>query len=183
MRPDSKKLVILKRLTALLEGINPTTVDPSDPDGGNYPEDLRGCVVRGRKVIGKEQRVPFLSLLESPKPEDVVGVGYDKVLRMGDWYVLLQGFVKDDKENPSDPAYDLCAVVEQRLSRMIAVTPVRDDNVPVAPEDYLLGGLVMDVAIGQAVVSAPNEQVSANSFFYIPICFKIVTNISQPFQL
>lgn len=181
MRPDSKQLAIMKRLTAQLEAINPSNIDPADDIGGPYNVDLRGQVKRGRKVFGKEQRYPFIAILESPQPAPVVGVGYDKVKRKEYWNLLLQGFVTDDKDNPSDPAYDLKAVVEMRLSRIVAVDTSNGNAL--YPDDYLFGGLIDTLEIGQGVVSPPDEKVSAQSFFYIPLSVCLITDVSKPFSM
>lgn len=166
---DCKQLLILKRLSTWLEGITPAN---------GYEYDLTGAVFRGRSVFGSETPVPCLSLLEAPKPEVAIGAAENDVLSAGEWILLLQGWAPDDVQNPTDPAYQLKAAVEMRLSDIIRTKPGM--GTPAVPEAYFLGGLITGLGIGPGVVR-PADQVSSRAFFYIPLRISLVIDVRNPF--
>lgn len=162
---DSKQLRILKKLCAHLEATS------------EYP----GIVCyRGRAVISAQDVEDCLSILEAPRP--VVGAPADVegVKRLETWTLLLQGWPKDDKKNPSDPAYAMKAAVEQQLSKLIKVAD--HDGNPKYPEHWMLGGDITSLTIGQGVVRPPSEEAPSRlAMFYIPLIVGIQTDISNPY--
>lgn len=172
-----KQLLVLRRLSTFLEGINPTNPDPGTEQ--LYVTDLRKAVFRGRTTLGDNDPYPAVSLLESIKPEDGRPAGHERIKRLEDWSLLVQGFAIDDRQNPTDPAYWLKAQVEQRLWRIIAVDERNGD--PLFPEDWMLGKLIAGLTIGQGVVRPPTAGVSPTAFFYLPIVVKLATDVSQPY--
>lgn len=179
---DPKQLAVLKKLTTLLEGINPTNVDPKWALNGeapqNYTIDLRGKVFRGKTEFGQEVALPAFSLLEAlvPLPANAVGDGR---LKRGDWQLLLQGFAENDMANPADPAYYLKAAAELRLSRVIAQR--EQSSQALFPDDFMLGNMITGLIIGQGVVRPPDKNVSTTAFFYIPLVVEMVTNTGNPY--
>lgn len=173
--PVPKQLQIMRRLTSHLEKISAEFY----PDFG-FPEDfdLEGSVFRGRTTLGPSDKYPALSILEAPNPKTGVPAGENKK-RLEDWVILLQGFVKDDAENPTDPAYELKAIVEYHLARLVAIR--ESDGDPLFPDEYLLGKLVTGLTIGQGVVRPPEVNVSPKAFFYIPLTVKLVTDPTKPY--
>lgn len=165
-----KQLLILRRLTAHLEGIT--------PDNG-YAFNLAGKVYRGRTVFGDEVAPPYLSILEAPRPDDsVVSAGSDKLRRSEQWVLLIQGWTPDDGTGPTDTAYELKAAVEKRLSEVV----VEDGQGRAAnPDSYKLGGLIDRMTIGPGVVRPPTEGVSATAFFYLPVVVGMTADIRNPF--
>lgn len=166
---DHIKLQILKKLTAVLEGI--TTAN-------GYQHDLAGSVFRGRSLIGAQEGLPCLNILESPAPLDGFFADSDKTVRKDTWILLVQGWVADDVRNPTDPAYALLTDVQRRLSDIVAT--VAPGGAPKFPGSYHLGGLVSDVEIGTDVVRPPEEGVSAKAFFYMPIRLTVSVNLIDP---
>lgn len=183
MPPPSKQLRILKSLRALLEGINPTEIDPAYELCGqpaeNYDIDLRSKVFFGKTTIGTDVTLPALSVLEAPTPVAALHGGEEGVLKYENWRLLLQGFARNDQANPTEPAYALKAQVEQRLSRVIAVKQRNGD--PLFPEHYMLGSLIGGLTISQGVVRPPEEKISATAFFYIPLIVNMGTNAANPY--
>ncbi len=172
--PDSKQLAILKWITNHLETM---TVD----DGFGY--DMAGRVFRGRALLGDEMPLPSVSVLEAPRPDESPRpYGHEDARRLEDWILLVQGWVEDDKVNPTDPAYDLKAHVEARLAQCVAINEsgLRVGK-PTFPEYYRLGGLAAGVAIGPGVVSPPRQNVSAKAFFYLPVVVKGAFSPLAPF--
>lgn len=165
-----KQLLILRRLTAHLEGITAAN---------GYTFDLAGRVHRGRTTYGEETAVPCLSVLEAPRPDDAVrAAGGDRLQRAEQWTLLLQGWVPDDKDNPTDPAYELKAAVEKRLSEVVV-----EDGLgrAVNPDAYMLGGLIVGMVIGPGVVRPPQEGVSGKAFFYLPLVIAMAADLRQPY--
>lgn len=174
---DSKQLVILKAITAHLEGMTYL---------GGYGFDMAGRVFRGRAIYGDEMPLPCLSILEAPRPDETPQpFGHERVRRLEDWVLLVQGWVEDDKANPTDPAYEFKAHVEARLSEIIA----QDGNgKPTHPATYRLGlgqsgkSLIAGATIGPGVVSPPRQNISAKAFFYLPLVLKAAYNPAAPFD-
>jgi hypothetical protein len=167
----SKQLDILRALTTHLEGI--TT------DNG-YAYDLDGRVFRGRAQFGDDIPLPCLSIIEAPRPDEqpVVG-GHERAYWSEDWTLLVQGWVEDDKINPTDPAYELKAAVEHRLSSILAIR--NDRGTPLDPTAYRLGNRVSHIAIGPGMVSPPRPNISAKAFFYLPVVLKIAVSTTAPY--
>lgn len=163
--PDSKQLRILKKLTAHLELTS------------GY-EGIK-CY-RGKLVVSAKEVEDCLSILEAPRP--VVGqpAGHQGHKRLETWTLLVQGWPKDDKENPSDPAYAMKAAVEQWLYRLIAVE--EQTGMPVYKDLYLLGGDIASLTIGQGVVRPPSEDAASRlAMFYLPLILEITTDVSNPY--
>ena len=163
----SVKLVILKRLTAHLAGMDEPT----------YGYDMACKVFRGRAVYGKDDPLPLLSILEAPDSVTGTAGGEHKAVRNTPWRLLLQGFVKDDKANPTDPAYDLMAQVVRRLSE---ITEEARNGQPKYPGLYRLGGTVSEIIIENGVVRPPQEGVSDKAFFWLPVTIGFVNDVRRP---
>lgn len=165
---EPQKLVALKALCTWLEGIVHVEADLPDTPGVDWDGfDLDGKVFRGRAVFGQEDKVPMLSVLEDPRPEPTEYAGMNNQARHDGWRLLVQGWVEDDKKNPTDPAYRLANVVEKRLAQLIAVG---EGGMPVDPDNYMLGiEGVTNIAFGPYVVRPPTEGISAKAFFYMPV--------------
>lgn len=187
--PSPKRLRIVEKIVKLLEGINPDNtfevdLDNDQPDALPYPIDLRGKVFMGRLTVSADEAEDALSVLENPRPQDADGAGWDKLLRVGDLILLVQGWPRDDIKNPSQPAYKLAAMAEMRLARIAEVDSKGD---PKYDEDYLLGldpagdREIESIIIGQSVVRPPQDTNSRLSMFYIPVVIRLVTNPGKPF--
>lgn len=169
---DTKQLRILKGLTLLLQGVTPAN---------GYEWDLNSRVFRGRSSFGADEPLPFVSILESmrpdPRPDEA---GHERLVRQDQWELLVQGWVDDDRDNPTDRLYLLKGAVEKRLSRIVAMDAAGN---PAFPEDYRLGGLIAGLRIGPGVVRAATPQVGGAEAFYLPLLVTYVTNLADPFAL
>lgn len=161
-----KQLRIMRKLSALLEAT-------SAFDGKGVK-----CW-RGKSVLTAKDTEDTLSLLEAPRP--IVGspAAENGTRRDETWTLLLQGWPKDDPDEPSAPAYWMKAACEQQLSLVIAELPngvQRSDNV------YMLGGDISSLTIGQGVVRPAGEEgASRLAMFYIPLIIGLQTNVQNPF--
>lgn len=164
--PDSKQLRVLKKLSAFLE-----TELTSE-----YP----GIIChRGKSIVSAKEIEDTLSLLEAPRPVIGAPAAEGGIKRNENWTLLLQGWPKDDKLNPSDPAYAMKASCELALSKLIREDP--RSGLPMYPDLYRLGGDISSLTIGQGVVRPPSEEAASRlAMFYLPLFVEIVTDVSNP---
>lgn len=169
------RLLILQRLTALLQGVVTPDFDLSGEGG----------VLRGRNIIGidpfvNNSRDHLVALIESPRVDAATLYTADwNEMRHDGWIILLQGICKDDGAlDAPDRAYHLQAAVEQQLSRILATDRNGD---PVFQGDFNLGGLLSDIEIGPPVVRPPEDLVSASAFFFQPIRLHVPQLVSNPY--
>jgi hypothetical protein len=177
----SKKLRIMKDLTTLLEGITPAWTDlPPEMQGQVCPHDLSQSVFRGRLDFGDEVAEPFLVILEAPRQLNPNGAGSGDLLSREDWTLLIQGFAKDNAKHPSDPAYDLLAWTQMRLAR-ITTEKKNGARGGEYPQEWRLGGLLVDVRYQIPIVRPGKDDVSGTAYFYMPISVGNVTDLTMPF--
>lgn len=182
----SKKLLIMKKLTAHLEGITPAWTDipyPVEWDDSQKtpcPYDLSDSVFRGRLDFGDDVKNPFLVVLEAPRQLDPFNGGSGQLNSDEDWTLLIQGFAKDNRRNPSDPAYDLLAWTQMRLARITAERK-NGGRGGEYPLEWRLGGLVTGVRYQIPIVRPGKDNVSDTAYFYMPISVGAVTDLTMPF--
>lgn len=168
----------------------PVVINPTDPKQlriikklCNHLELTSGYegtpIFRGKLVVSAKEVENCMSILEAPRP--IVGqpAGHEGHKRHETWTLLVQGWPKDDKDNPSDPAYYMKAAVEEQLSKIVLV----DDRtgMPVHKDLYLLDGDIASMIVGQGVVRPPAEEAASRlAMFYIPLILGIVTDIRNP---
>lgn len=165
------RLSILKALTKLLE-------ETTGPDHEGNPFVLTGQVFRGRTEYGDETSLPAISILEAPTP-DIGRYAGDKTSMADTWTLLLQGWAKDDKINPSDPAYFLAAAMQAQLAKVVSM-----DNAgrPVDKINYMLGGRATSFEIGPSVVRPVDARASSRAFCYMPIRVGVAQELAQPYR-
>lgn len=151
---DSKRLAVLKALDTLIAATGVATV-------------------RGRMTFSQGDPLPMVAINESLNPDrDMHNAGFEETTRKSWLTLLVQGWAVDDRDHPTDPAYDLMAVVGQALA------PVLDMDSP----DFMLGGLVASVRIEPGVVRAP-EQPTERAFFYFRVQLELVEDLLDPYRL
>lgn len=163
-----KKLDVMLALTDHLAGMT---------EAGGYGYDMAGRVYRGRTEFGDETAVPALSILEAPRQPEGLDVGELRSLREESWSLLLQGWVADDKDNPTDPAYWLEAYVMKRLGEVVA----ERNGQPLYQTAYLLGRRITGLVIGPSVVRPPQRELSDKAFFYTPLVVTLAVDVTDPF--
>lgn len=164
------RLEVLRRMSALL-------ADTLDGTNG-YVSNIDGRVYRGRAFYGEETPLPALSILEAPIPLDQVPSPRDNTSQAGPWELVVQGWVKDDRENPTDPAHVLMADVKRCLAierkKMSWGSP--DQGI------FGLGRHVTAMYIGPGVVRPP-EEISAKAYFWLTITLDIAEDMEDPYTI
>lgn len=171
------KLRILHGLTASLKQITP---------GNGFVYDLSDNaqvgtrVFRGRAWFGEGDPIPMLSILEGVAPGDFVAEPpVDTSTSEYTWPLIVQGFVNDDPENPTDPAHLLQADVRKRLAYEKTRKIVGD----VSTRDIFglgLGRFLVDLTIGSGVVR-PADDISSKAYFWLSLGLRIVDKAANPY--
>ena len=170
-RPLPKRLAVLRALQDLLGQI-------SIADGDAF--DMVGKVHRNRVLFGAEAtgKPPMIAIVEGPRPDFAVFAGEENEARADQWTLLIQGIVADDRRDGSaDDAYFLCQDVERRLHRMQDLK--QGSGNARYPGTYMLNGMITSVEIAPPVVRPPEQGVSSNAFFYLPIRLGIAAKIGE----
>lgn len=162
--PEPFRLKVLKNLTDLLEGITPAN---------GYEHDLAAAVFRGRLKYGPKDPIPMISILEAPIPQEPNVARGENVGSTGPWEILIQGFVDDDHNNPTDPAHILMAEVKKRLAEN-----KREDR---GHNMLGMGGRVTDMHIGQGSVRPPDE-VNDRAFFWLTLTLRVAEELDKPYS-
>lgn len=160
---DPFRLRVLKALTAALEEI--TTVN-------GYRHDLTGCVFRGRDTFGDKDPLPLISILEAIEEKAQIPSPEASPVTKGPWELLIQGWVEDGYNNPSDPAHFLLADVKRRLIQ----ERVRERQYNILGME----GKVVELRISQGVVRPPDE-VSSKAYFWLRLTLIMVENVADPY--
>lgn len=157
------RLRVLRNMTAAIETVTPANGCIHDLSGGR--------VRRGIIVFGEDEKPPLVTLLEAPIPADVLQSGGPNPNSTGLWEILVQGFVKDDPDHPSDMAHVLMAEVKAALTKSKRQERGRD----------ILGmkGRVMEMYIGQGSVRP--EDGTSTTFFWFTASLRLVENLEDPY--
>lgn len=160
---DPFRLRVLKNLSALLETVN--------PDNG-YTHDLRGAVFRGRTMFGASDPIPMISILEAPIPLEALLSRNTNAGSTGSWELLIQGFLEDDFQNPTDPGHLLMAEVKKAIAK---------EKTKERGRDFLsMKGGVTEIYVGQGSVRPADEQTD-KAFFWLTLTLRLAENLLDPY--
>lgn len=164
--PDPTRLRVLKALTDVLASITPAN---------GYQHDLTGSVFRGRDIFGYNDPLPMISILEQIEddPRDQGAVPVDSPVQHAAWTLQIQGFVQDDRDNPTDPAHHLMAEVKKRLIEERIRHRQRDI--------FGMGDVVTDLRLSHGVVR-PADEVSDKAYFWLRMTLTLVENLAEPYS-
>lgn len=168
---DSYILTVEKALVGIIE----TTVTIAN----GSPFDLTDLVFRGRLRYGHNEPVPMVSLMQAPNIDiETVDVGKGRQ-RTTDKTFLIQGWVADDFNNPTDPAHELLAEVKQALGQIMDMDS----------EHYMLqsysntgNGLISNISISSGLVRPPEASISDKAYFWLPVLVTLIENLSDPYS-
>ena len=170
---DPFRLTVLKQLSVCIGRVTPAN---------GFKHNLSESVFRGRSIYGDGDPLPMVSILGPPIPLETLHGRGDNPNSTGDWELLIQGFVDDDRENPSDPAHRLMAEVKKVIIDekkrnggfdILGLGPKSEGN----PNT---GNRVIDLHIGQGSVR-PSDEVSARAYFWLMLTVKLAENQSDPY--
>lgn len=170
---DPFRTRIQKALSAALEEITPA-------NGYNF--NFAGKVFRGRLYFGEGDPIPMLSILEPPIPLDPASAPINASNVSTNYRLIVQGFVDDDRRNPTDPAGTAMAEVKKRLAveqKRKHELPRRDSN-PFGM-NYERGNRVESLVVGSGTVRPPEPTVSNKAYFWLTLDLKINEDNSDPF--
>jgi len=177
------KLRVVRALTTALKEITPDNDYLTDLSDFEAEDDVTlSRVYRGRAWFSDTDPIPMVSILEGVSPgDDVAEPPIDTTSGEYDWDLLVQGFVNDDPENPTDPAYLLLADVRKRL----AVEKVRKlPNDPTTLDILGLGASgknrITKLSIGSGVVR-PADDVSSKAYMWLRLTLRVVDNAGAPY--
>ena len=127
----------------------------------------------GRIKYGKNDPLPMISILEAPIPLEAIRTAREYEMSSGPWELLIQGFIDDDLDNPSDPAHHLMAEVKAVLVKNKRAE--RGNNI------LGMGGRVVEMTIGQGSVR-PSDEASDKGFFWLTLTIRVVENLEEPYE-
>ena len=177
---EPKRLAALMHLTDIISSVQPIA--------GKHDFDLTDKVYRGKYVFAETNlSLPEVAIMENLDPDRFPNfAGNDDGMSYGEskenWYLLVQGWVKDDKKNPTDPAYRLMAAVRMALAT-IDSDKARPNPMTGAPgnPDYMLGGLIHSFDMEPGVARPPPEQQSKAAYFWMRLRLGI-TDSADPYD-
>ena len=182
---DPTKLIIAKKLTDLLRqeiGPEGCMFDMRSVPRQDDPNVIQHRVFRGRTDFGDSDPVPCISILEAPldprSQTEVASAGYNREMQINEWLFFIQGWIVDDKENPTDPAYRLAGAIEWQLGKVYATNSRGNATYP---DIYMFGRLVSAIRVGQSVVRPPDD-LSSYAYCYLPVVLTLAGDVSKPFQ-
>jgi hypothetical protein len=157
----------------VLKSMSDLIATASKDAGYNY--DLAGCVFRGRVLFGEDDPVPLVSILEAPVPDEPDPTPAAGTTWKGSWRLMVQGWVDDDRENPTDPAHYLMADVKRVLA---------DHRKLMLMKNNLFGmqGRVLDLTIGAGLVRPAQEHVQELANFLLSVTLVIAENMADPYE-
>jgi hypothetical protein len=163
---DPKRLLTLKTITEWLANEVSIANGYEHDLGGNQPR----RVYRGRSVFSDSQPLPCIALLEGLNPDtDARPPNAAQDIQINKWHLLVQGWVIDDEENPTDPAYRLAADVQKALAKLM-------------PTLTQPGGPVINAYLEAPVVRPPDD-VSSRAYFWLRFVLTVKDNSRDPYLL
>ncbi len=175
--PEPFRLRVQKSLTAALQQITVANGFKSDLATFQTDDDEdQDRVFRGRTLFGDDDPLPMVSILEEPiAPEnDLAPVA--GTTGTGSYDLMVQGFVPDDIDNPTDPAHILLADVKKRLIDLKTDENRNDRVFRFGPK----ANTVVGVSFGNGVVR-PADEVSAVAYFWLRVSLELAEDHLNPF--
>lgn len=172
---DPFRLRIQKAVGAAIAEITPAN---------GYVNDFSAAVFRGRMYFGDSDPCPMISILEPPIPIEAFTTPANAQSAPTEYLLLIQGFVDDDADNPTDAAHIAMAEVKKRLSQEQSrkqALPQRGHN-PFGLNDEFMKNRVESLKIGAGVVRPPEPVVSNKAYFWLNLTLKIVEDNGEPFS-
>lgn len=172
---DPFRLRVLKAICSHLKAITPAN---------GYQNDLsdfvdvagRPCerVFRGRTVYGDNDPLPMLAVLEDIRGNEPTNGPAGSSVAHNQFRILIQGFVRDDKAHPLDPAYVLSAEV---IKALVQGKRTRFDLLGLGATMPCVTGL----SVGQPIHRPPDDDVSSVAYLLVPVTLTLAEDLEKPF--
>jgi len=114
----------------------------------------------------------LIAILESPDEPDQLPSPRGNTERKSKWNLFVQGWVDDDKDNPTDSAHYLLADVKRRLAEEVKM--LRQRNA------LGLGNCIDAIEYSPGVVRPP-DAMSNKAYFWLKLTITIVEDDSNPY--
>lgn len=163
--PEPQRPFTLRVLIALTELLETVSREGEGP----YGYDLSGKVFRGRTEFGDDDPMPLVAILERWDEDDPMPTSRDNRAAVYDWPLIVQGFCRDDPENPTDPAHFLLADIK----RVLSAERLNDDILNMKRR-------VTDIVIGRGT-RRPADEISSWSYFWLPVTLRVVERQGEDF--
>lgn len=170
------RLRLQKSLSAALEQITPGNGFFSDLSPFVEDNETKRRVFRGRTIFGEDDPLPMVSILEEPIAPETDLAPVSGSASLGSYDLMVQGFVDDDHENPTDPGHILMADVKRRLIELKDDEDQRHRVFRFGPK----ANTVIGVSFGGGVVR-PADEVSAVAYFWLRVSFDLAEDHLNPF--
>ncbi len=182
--PVPFKTRVLTALTDALEEITPDNGYTSDL-GEFTAEDGAPMrrTYRGRAFFGDNDPLPMVAVLERPDMSDELSEPpVEATTGAYEWNLIVQGFVQDNKADPTDDVYKLLADIRFRLGHERAR---KDDETGRLPNPLGFGGRrkgnrIEELSFGSGIVR-PADEVSAKAYFWLGVTLKTIEDPLSPF--
>lgn len=186
MPTDPFRLRVKKALTERFKAITPANGYVNDLSDFQRDDVTVARVYRGRDQFGFNDPRPMVSILEHPSALDALLAGDASSDTVGYWELLIQGFVADDPENPTDLADTLAADVVKCLAAIAQEKKV-GDHMPTnilgfGSQRPCINPNGKGVLIGKPVVRPADGEVSDVAQFYLSVRLSLVEDTLQPFD-
>lgn len=152
------RLEILNRLEFILSEIEFNV----SVNGINTLVNLDGRIFRGTLFSSPcKEGLPRIGIIEPPEPFAPLNIRVNKTTSQNvNWSLLVQGVLPDNIQNPSDPAYELMALVRQKFAQ---------ENYRGQTDGVILGfkrGFIKSFEIGTGVIRPADEAQGSHCMFY-----------------
>lgn len=157
-------------ITPFREDLRPEDI-PDDPIGR-----MVARVNRGRRYYDEADPLPLVAILEEPFSFEQDLAPSTGLVRPEPYELILQGFVRDDSEHPTDPAHVLLADVKRRL------VALKMDEERTGVRIFRIGNQdnsVVSLAFDGGVVR-PADEVSAVAHFWLRVSLEVSEDYEQP---
>jgi len=169
---DPLRLRILKGICATIATISPAN---------GYKTDCTrdGQVSRGRSVYGTKDPLPLVSIIEPPIFPDPGPRPFGATTNDLPWDIIIQGFVADDKDHPTDPAHVLLADVKRALA--LEILKLQTGPTRVSKVFGVSTSRIKSVTLEMGFVR-PSDDVSSKAYFWLPVRLVVIEDSLKQYE-
>lgn len=132
-----------------------------------------GRVLRGRSNYGRSDPIPMLAINEDPRNLEHIAAPWESGVSKSEWSLLIQGWVEDDPDHPTDPAHFLLADTRAKL------IDLRSDRRNILGFGHKRP-MIEDILVAQGTVQPPDDY-SEKPYFWLPVTLCLVEDLADAF--